>query len=91
MLKKPNIAATLIAFGMVAILLMAAAIGDNPWNATTFMCWRPSFFRGTNEGISLQRMAFDQTDLLPLYGSSELVKPAGNKAADFFYTYRYEF
>jgi hypothetical protein len=25
--------------------------------------------------------------LLPFYGTSELVKPAGNKAADFFQTY----
>ena len=37
------------------------------------MVLAPILFPEKNQGISLQRMAFDQTDLLPLYGSSELV------------------
>lgn len=87
MLKKPNIAATLIAFSIVAILLLAAAIGEQSLERRYIHVLAPILFPEKNQGISLQRMAFDQTDLLPLYGSSELVKPAGHKAADFFQTY----
>jgi D-alanine transfer protein len=47
----------------------------------------PILFAQKNQGIALQRIAFSQSDLLPFYGTSELVKPAGNKAADFFQTY----
>jgi len=37
--------------------------------------------------LALQRRAFEQPDLLPLYGSSELIKPVPNRAMDFFHTY----
>jgi D-alanine transfer protein len=37
-----------------------------------------------NQGIALQQRAFERTDILPLYGSSELVKPIPNKASLFF-------
>ena len=47
----------------------------------------PILFAQKNQGIALQRIAFSQSDLLPFYGSSELVKPAADKAADFFRTY----
>ena len=47
----------------------------------------PMLFPEKNQGIALQRIAFGQSDLLPFYGSSELVKPAPNKAADFFRIY----
>lgn len=47
----------------------------------------PMLFPQKNQGIALQRIAFGQSDLLPFYGSSELVKPAPNRAADFYETY----
>ncbi len=39
------------------------------------------------QGVALQKTAFAQTDLLVLYGSSELVSPVPGKAAEFFEQY----
>ena len=47
----------------------------------------PILFPQKNQGIALQRIAFGQSDLLPFYGSSELVKPAPNRGGGFFQTY----
>ena len=44
----------------------------------------PQTFSMKNHGIVLQREAFRRPGLLPLYGSSELVKDVPDKAADFF-------
>jgi D-alanine transfer protein len=43
--------------------------------------------RVKNQGLALQRQAFKERDLLPLYGSSELMKPIPDKASAFFKTY----
>jgi D-alanine transfer protein len=43
--------------------------------------------RVKNQGLALQRQAFQQRDLLPLYGSSELMKPIPDKASQFFKNY----
>jgi D-alanine transfer protein len=43
--------------------------------------------RSKNQGMALQRAAFGQRDLLPLYGSSELNKPIPDKASAFFQSY----
>jgi D-alanine transfer protein len=40
-----------------------------------------------NQGMSLQRKALQRTDLLALYGSSELMKPIPDKASVFFRNY----
>ena len=40
-----------------------------------------------NQGIALQRHAFQQSDILPLYGSSELVKRIPDKSSLFFQHY----
>jgi D-alanine transfer protein len=40
-----------------------------------------------NQGLALQRLAFRESDLLPLYGSSELMKPIPEKASLFFRQY----
>jgi len=44
----------------------------------------PRSFELKNHGLALQREAFRHGDLLPLYGSSELMKPVARKAGDFF-------
>lgn len=44
----------------------------------------PESFEMKNQGIALQRVAFQQPDLLPLYGSSELMKHVPDKASVFF-------
>jgi D-alanine transfer protein len=40
-----------------------------------------------NQGAALQRAAFAEPDLLPLYGSSELLKRVPDKASQFFANY----
>lgn len=44
-----------------------------------------------NQGLALQRAAFAQGDVLPLYGSSELVKDIPDKASLFFRRYPTDF
>lgn len=39
------------------------------------------------QGVALQKLAFNQKDLLVLYGSSELVKDVPNRASEFFEPY----
>ena len=47
----------------------------------------PLSFSLKNQGVALQQSAFARPDLLPLYGSSELIKPIPDKAARFFRRY----
>jgi D-alanine transfer protein len=86
-LKTPNIAAASIALGIVAITLLAAAVSGEYVERRYVHVLAPVLFPEKSQGIALQRIAFRQSDLLPLYGSSELVRPAANKAANFFRTY----
>jgi D-alanine transfer protein len=51
----------------------------------------PLSFSLKNQGVALQQSAFAKPDLLPLYGSSELVKPIPDKAARFFRRYPTDF
>jgi D-alanine transfer protein len=86
-LKTPHIAAALTALGIVALILLGAALAGGYLERRCVHVLAPILFPEKSQGIALQRIAFDQSDLLPLYGSSELVKPADNKAADFFRSY----
>jgi D-alanine transfer protein len=83
----PNIAASSVAFGMVALILLVIAVAGEYWERRYVHVLAPVLFPEKSQGIALQRIAFRQSDLLPLYGSSELVRPATNKAANFFRTY----
>jgi len=86
-LKTPHISAALTALGIVAFLLLSAAIAGSYLERRYVHVLAPILFPEKNQGIALQRIAFGQPDLLPFYGSSELVKPSANKAPDFFRTY----
>ena len=85
--KTPNIAAVLIAIGIVAFILLAAALTGEFVERRYVHVLAPILFPEKSQGIALQRIAFHRSDLLPLYGSSELVRPAANKAANFFRNY----
>jgi len=86
-LKTQNIAAASIALGIFALILLAAAVAGEYVEHRYVHVLAPVLFPEKGQGIALQRIAFGQSDLLPFYGSSELVKPAANKAANFFRTY----
>ena len=85
--KTSNLAAALIALGIVAFVLLAAAVGGAYLERRYVHVLAPILFLQKTQGIELQKVAFDHSDLLPLYGSSELVVSVGNKATDFFQTY----
>jgi D-alanine transfer protein len=86
-LKTSNITAASIALGIVALIFVAVAVAGGYLERRYVHVLAPILFPQKNQGIALQRIAFSQSDLLPFYGSSELVKPAADKAADFFRTY----
>lgn len=86
-LRTSHIAAAWIAVCIVAFILLALAIAGECLERRYVHVLAPILFPEKGQGIALQRIAFGQSDLLPFYGSSELVKPAVNKAADFFRTY----
>jgi D-alanine transfer protein len=86
-LKTSHIAAASIALGIVAFLSLALVIAGDHLERRYVHALAPTLFPEKNQGIALQRIAFGQSDLLPFYGSSEIVKPAPNKAADFFRIY----
>lgn len=83
----PHLAAASIAMGIAAMILLAGAFGGRFLERRYIHQLAPTLFHQKNQGRALQKLAFAQPDLLPFYGSSELVKPAANKAMDFFRTY----
>lgn len=85
--KTSNIAAASIALGIAACILLAAAVTGGYLERRYVHRLAPILFLQKTQGIALQRMAFEQSDLLPLYGSSELVVSAPDRATDFFQTY----
>jgi D-alanine transfer protein len=85
--KPSNIAAASVALGIVAFLLLVAAVAGGFLERRYVHALAPQLFPEKGQGLVLQKIAFGESDLLPFYGSSELVKPAANKAADFFRTY----
>lgn len=80
-------AAALVALGIVASISLVAVVVGGHLERRYVHVLAPMLFPEKNQGIELQKLAFGQSDLLPFYGSSELVRPAPNKAADFFRTY----
>jgi D-alanine transfer protein len=85
--KTSNLAAASIALSAVAFILLAAAVAGAYFERRYVHVLAPVLFLQKTQGLELQKVAFAQPDLLPLYGSSELVVSAANKATDFFQTY----
>ena len=81
---RPHIVAGLAALGAVAVLLAVGLSGARWIEGRSLRAEAPQTFPMKNHGIVLQRAAFRRPGLLPLYGSSELVKDVPDKAAEFF-------
>jgi D-alanine transfer protein len=86
-LKTPHLIASLIALGIAAVILCAGVITGRFLERRYIHVLAPILFPQKNQGVALQKLAFNQPDLLPIYGSSELVRPSDNKAADLFRSY----
>lgn len=77
----------MIALGIASVIICAGVITGRFLERRYIHVLAPIIFPQKNQGVALQKVAFEQPDLLPIYGSSELIKPSANKAADFFSSY----
>src|SRR5947199_2397883 len=83
----PHLFAGLIAFGLVAAVLLVSEAAAVHVEHTTIRASAPELFSLKNQGLAFQRAAARAQDVLPLYGSSELViPPVPEKASRFFRT-----
>ena len=85
-LRAAGFALALLALGMCAGAAKAAQLLHRYVNALA-----PMEFELKGQAIAMQREAFAHADLLPLYGSSELVKRIPDKASLFFKSYPTDF
>ena len=72
--------AALITGAVVAVLLVICRRAEHRY----IYAFAPELSDVKLQGVALQQAAFQQPDLLVLYGSSELVKEVPNRATDFF-------
>jgi D-alanine transfer protein len=89
--RHPHLSAGLAALLVLGALVLAAA-GGSQWLAQRHagaLLRQSSTLK--DQGRLLQLEAFRRADVLPLYGSSELVKPIGDKASIFFKRFPTEF
>ncbi|MBV8377371.1 MAG: hypothetical protein JO279_10250 [Verrucomicrobia bacterium] len=86
-MKTSHLGAAFVAVCIASLILLALAIGGEYLERRYVRVLAPILFPAKSQGVALQKMAFGQSDLLPFYGSSELVKPAANKPSEFFQNY----
>ena len=86
-MKAPQLTAALIALGITAVISCVGVLAGRYLDRHYIHILAPIPFPHKDEGIALQKLAFNQPDLLPIYGSSELVKPSNKKPTDFFRSY----
>src|SRR5437762_12350818 len=83
----PHLFSGLIASGLAAAVLFSAEIVAVHLEHTTLPSTAPELFPLKNQGLAFQRAAASAVDVLPLYGSSELIfPPIPEKASNFFRT-----
>ena len=83
----PHLFAGLIAFGLFAAVLLGAAIAAVHLERTTILATAPELFPLKKQGLAFQRAAAQAPNVLPLYGSSELmIPPVPERASVFFRT-----
>jgi D-alanine transfer protein len=83
----PHLASALMACGLVAAILFAARTIAICVEQSTISSTAPKAFSLKNQGLAFQRAAVRAPDVLPLYGSSELLVPQiPERAGNFFCT-----
>ncbi|HYR59105.1 MAG TPA: D-alanyl-lipoteichoic acid biosynthesis protein DltD [Chthoniobacteraceae bacterium] len=88
---RPHLRALAYALLAAALILAAGAAAGEHLVHRRVNALAPMLFPLKNQGVVLQQNAFARPDLLPFYGSSELVKPIPDKAAEFFRSYPTDF
>jgi D-alanine transfer protein len=84
---RSHLVAFSIAFAIAAVCVAAGLSGSIRLEQNYVHALAPEFPPCKLQGVVLQRLAFEQPDLLPFYGSSELAKPMANNPNEFFADY----
>jgi D-alanine transfer protein len=82
----PHLFSSAIAVAIVATTLLAGRIVAVHLERVTIPSTAPELFPLKNQGLAFQRAAARAGDVLPMYGSSELVLPFPQRASNFFRT-----
>lgn len=77
--------AGLVALGLAAILLFAAERVLVHLEHATIVATAPESFALKNQGLAFQRAAAHSPKVLPIYGSSELLRPAAPERGNIFF------
>ena len=83
--ETPHVFAMLIALGVAAIGLFAAHRILIHIEHTTITYTAPESFALKNQGLAFQRAAAHSPNVLPIYGSSELLRPAALERGNIFF------
>ena len=81
----PHLFSLVIASGLAAVVLFAARTVAVHLERTTVPSTAPELFRLKNQGLAFQRAAVRAPNVLPLYGTSELITPAIPERASLFF------
>ena len=84
---RPHLAAALVAILLVAAALVVGDLAAHRIEGAYIHALAPSEFDQKQQGRALQAEAFREPDLLPLYGSSELIRESPYRATQFFREY----
>jgi D-alanine transfer protein len=82
----PHLFPALITCGLVAAILLAGRTIAIHVEESTISATAPEAFSLKNQGLAFQRAAARAPDVLPLYGSSELLMGVPDRASAFFRT-----
>jgi D-alanine transfer protein len=82
--RTPHLFSGIIAIGVVATILFAGRMVAIHLERKALHEVAPRVFELKNQGLAFQRTAARARDVLPLYGSSELITPIRERAGVFF-------
>jgi D-alanine transfer protein len=82
--RTPHLSSALIACALTAAILCGGRLLAIHLEQKTVHRIAPRDFFIKNQGLAFERAAARRTDILLLYGSSELIDPIPNRASDFF-------
>jgi D-alanine transfer protein len=83
--EMPHLFASIIALGLAAIIFFAARRVLIHLEHATIVSTAPETFALKNQGLAFQRAAGHSPNVLPIYGSSELLRPAAPERGNIFF------
>src|SRR4030095_2885659 len=83
--QMPHVSAGLVALGLATIILFTAQRVLIHVEHATIVSTAPEIFALKNQGLAFQRAAAHSPDVLPIYGSSELLRPPAPDRGNIFF------